>query len=75
MYEHRRSNLSMHYTWKNRKKSCNINTFKISAPTWNEKVDLHDQSYSVSDIQDSFEYILKKHGELTDNHSIRIYVN
>ena len=32
-------------------------------------------SYSVSDIQDYFEYILKKHSESVDNPSIRIYVN
>ena len=30
---------------------------------------------SVSDIQDHFEYILKKHGENIDNPSIKIYVN
>ena len=34
-----------------------------------------DRSYSVSDIQDYFEYILKKHGEKNDNSSIRVYVN
>ena len=34
--------------------------FKISAPTWNEKFDLPDGSYSISDIQNYFEYILKK---------------
>ena len=34
-----------------------------------------DGSYSVSDIQDSFEYILKKHGESTDKPSVQIYVN
>ena len=33
------------------------------------------RSYFVSDIQGYFEYILKKHGEKTDNPSIRIYVN
>ena len=32
-------------------------------------------SYSVSDIQDYFKYILKKHAEKTGNPSIRIYVN
>ena len=32
-------------------------------------------SYSISDIQDYFEYILKKHGKKTDNPSGRIYVN
>ena len=33
--------------------------FKISVPTWNDKVELPDESYSVSDIQDYFEYIFK----------------
>ena len=37
--------------------------FKISAPTLNEEFELPDGSYSLSDIQDSFEYIFKKHGE------------
>ena len=36
---------------------------------------LHGGSYSVSDIQDYFEYILKKHGEEKVNPSIRIYTN
>ena len=36
---------------------------------------LPDGSYSVQDIQDYFEYILKKHSESVDNPSIRIYVN
>ena len=36
------------------------NKFKISAPTWNEEFDLPDGSYFVSDIQDYFEYILKR---------------
>ena len=34
-----------------------------------------DGSYSASNIQDYFEYILKKHGENIDNLSVRIYVN
>ena len=29
----------------------------------------------MSDIQDYFEYILKKHNENVDNPSVRIYVN
>ena len=36
------------------------NKFKISAPTWNKEFELLDGSYSVSDIQDYLEYILKK---------------
>ena len=54
-------NLSIYYTWKNIKKSYRNNEFKISAPTWNEEFELPDGSYSVSDIQRYFEYILKKH--------------
>ena len=34
-----------------------------------------DGSYSVSDIQDYFEYIFKKHREKTDNPWIRMYIN
>ena len=36
---------------------------------------LPDGSYLISDIQDYFKYILKKHGENTDKPSIQIYVN
>ena len=46
--------------------SYNNNKFKISASTWNEEFELPDGSYSVSDIQDYFEYIMKKHGEDID---------
>ena len=69
------SNLSIYYTWKNMKSSYNNNRFKISAPTWNEKFELPDGSYSILDIQDYFKYIFKKHSENVDNLSIRIYVN
>ena len=53
-------NLSIYYTWKNVKSAeCNNNKFKISAPTWNDEFDLPDGSYSVSDIQDYIECIIK----------------
>ena len=61
------SNLSIHYAWKNIKKSYKNNKFKISAPTWNEEFELPDGSYSISDIQDYFEYILKKNMEIFYN--------
>ena len=69
------SNLSIYYTWKNVKSSYNNNKFKISAPTWSEEFELPDGLYSVSDIQDYFEYILKKHNESVDNPSIRMYIH
>ena len=50
----------IYYTWKNIKKSCKSNTFKISAPTWNEEFELTDLAYSVSDIQDYFENNMEK---------------
>ena len=55
------SNLSIYYTWKNIK-----NSYQFELP---------DGSYSISDIQGYFEYILKTHGEKTVNPSIRIYIN
>ena len=57
------------------KSSYNNNKFKISASAWSEEFTLTDGSYSVSDIQDYFEYIKKKHEENTDKPSIQIYVN
>ena len=51
------------------------NKFKITALIWNDKFELPDGSYSIPDIQDYFEYILKKHGEDIDKPSVQIYVN
>ena len=67
-------NLSIYYTWKNIKSEYN-NKFKISAPTWNDTFDLSDGSYSVSDIEDYFEFIIKKYETLAENPSIQIYPN
>ena len=36
------SDLSICYTWKNIKRSCKNNKFKISAPTWNDEFELPD---------------------------------
>ena len=65
------SNLSICYTWKNIKMSYTKNKFGILAPTCNNKFELPDGSYSVSDIQDYF----KKHKIPIDNPPIRIYIN
>ena len=53
----------------------NNNKLNISAPTWNDTFDLPDGSYSVSDIQDYFEFIIKKHETLTENLPTKIYPN
>ena len=69
------ANLSIYYTWKNIKSEYSNNNFKISAPTWNDELNLPDGSYSVSDIQDYFEYIIKKHETIADSPPVQIYVN
>ena len=67
--------MSIYYTWKNIKSACNNNKFKISAPTWNDTFYLPDGSYSTENIQDYFEFIIKKHKTLTENPPVQIYPN
>ena len=55
------TNLSIYYTWKNIKSAYNNNEFKIPSPTWNYEFDLPDGLYSISNIQNYFEHIIKKH--------------
>ena len=69
------ANLSIYYTWKNIKSEYNNNKFKIFAPTGNDEFTLPDGSYSVFDIQDYFEYIIKKHETIADNPPVQIYAN
>ena len=69
------ANLSIYYTRKNVKSEYKNTTFKISAPTWNHTFDLPDRSYFVVEIQDYFEFIIKKHKTLTENPPIQIYPN
>ena len=45
------ANLNTYITWKNMKSAYGNNRFKISAPIWNDKFNLPDGSYSISDIQ------------------------
>ena len=68
-------NLSIYYAWKSIKSEYKNNKFKISAPTWNDEFHLPDGSYSVSDMQDYFEYIIKKHETIADNLPVQTYVN
>ena len=69
------SNLSIYNTWKNIKSTYSNNKYKISAPTWNDTFDLPDGFYSISDIQDYFEFILKKHETLAEDSPLEIYPN
>ena len=69
------ANFNIYCTCKNIKFEYNNNKSKISAPTWNNTFDLPDGSYSVFDIQDYFEFIIKKHETLTENAPIQIYLN
>ena len=69
------ANLSIYYTWKNIKSEYNNKKFRISAPTWNDTFDFSDDSYSISDIQDYFDFIIKKHETLTENSPIQIRSN
>ena len=65
------ANLSIYYTWKNIKSEYNNNKFKISALDWNDTFDLPDDSYSIVDIQDYFEFIIKRHETLTENKPVQ----
>ena len=42
------SNVSIYYTWKNIEKSYKNNKFKISAPTWNEELELLDGMSNIT---------------------------
>ena len=69
------ANLSIYCTWKNIKSIYNNNSFKISAPTWNDTFDLPDGSYNIPAIQNYFEYVIKKHEAIDETAPIIIYAN
>ena len=69
------TNLSIYHTWKNIKSEYNNNKFKISTPTWNDTFDLPDRFYSIADIQDYLEFIIKKDETLTEHPPVEIYPN
>ena len=47
--------------FKDPNKNMQFTNFKIPTPTWNDEFDLPDELYSISDIQECFQYITKKH--------------
>ena len=73
------ANLSIYYTWKSVKSAYNNNEIIISAPAWNDKLDLLDGSYYGSyynsNIKDYFEYVIKKIETIADNLPVQIYTN
>ena len=48
---------------------------KKKTPVWNKQFQLRGGSCSLSDIQDYFKYIIKNYEAVTDNPSIRTYLN
>ena len=69
------SHLSICYTWKNIKKQCKNNKFRISRRTWDQEFELPNGCYDIWDIQYYFEYIFKKHETITDNPPCERYVS
>ena len=57
------SNLSIYYTWKNK---------VIKTMDLNNEFEFLDGSYSISDIQDYFEYVFKNHETLSDNPQMKL---
>lgn len=47
--------LSIYYTWENTKALYKKKTFKISGKTRDEKFEISEGSYSISNIKDKFE--------------------
>ena len=68
-------NLSIYYTWKDIKDQIKILNLKYQLQHGMKNLNCLMDHNSVSDIQDYFEHIIKKHETVTDNSSIRIYVN
>ena len=51
------------------------NKFNIHSPTWTKDLELPDGSYSISDIQDYFQYIIIVLETFADNPPIKININ
>ena len=58
-----------------RKKQYKNNTLKITAPTWNDELQLPHDSYPVLEIQYYIEYIIKKDETLTTIPPIHVDIN
>ena len=73
------SDLSIHYTWYNKKEQYNNNKFKLSGPTWSEDVTIPDNSYEAFQIHNYFlDEVIKKHEsnvKSNEQSPILIYAN
>ena len=56
---------------------CKNNKYTLTATTWDETFDLPDGSYTIADIQDYFEFIIKKPETISSDESspVLIYSN
>ena len=59
----------------NIKSEYNNNKLKFLLQLGLDTFDLLDGSYSIADVQDYFEFIIKKHEALPENPQIQIYPN
>ena len=67
--------MPVYYTLKNIRKKYRNNKLKIITPKCDDEFELPDGSYSVSDIQDYIDHIIKKHETLTTIPPIHVYIN
>ena len=61
------SGLNIYYTWNNK--------LKILGQTWNDEFKLPGESYSISDIQDYFQYNIENLETLTNNPPLKVNIN
>ena len=54
-------NLSICYRRKNTRRKNKSNKLKIITPIQNDEFELPDGSYSISDVQDYIQFIIKRH--------------
>ena len=67
--------LSIYDKCKNMRKQYKNIKLKITPTWWNDKIELPDGFYSVSDIQEYIECIIKKHETLTTIPPVYVYIN
>lgn len=69
--------LNIYNNWENIKNSYQNMKINISGTTWDKEFELPGGFYSVSNIQDYSQYIIKKHetASLADKRPVQIYVN